>query len=290
MGLRVLLRPLLTELRNRPAQRDHTPLQIHVRPPQRAQLTAPRTGRHRQPDESTPVRVLPRRLDELRGLLGGRRLRIGRPRGRCRHKQDRVDSHPAPPHALLVRHPQDEVDVPDRRRRQRVAAMRPAAHVALMLAGRAMVGASTVGAVDTAAAELRVERVEYLGVDRACLQPADERPDVLHQVLGVHRVGGAADVERLQIAVEQLVESRVRARAPALVDLAEHPDSGIVGALRGLRAGRDDRVMTRAAARGSQQGDTAATQQVCPWWGGRSAPKIRCGCPPTPVDCDRGRS
>jgi hypothetical protein len=50
----------------------------------------------------------------------------------------------------------------------------------------------------------------------------------------------AADVERLQVPVEQLVDGRIRARVAALVDLVEHPRPGLLGELRRLRSRRDD--------------------------------------------------
>ena len=84
VGLGVLLAPLAARTARSPAAGDDAPVEIDVRPPQRAQLAASRAGRHRQPHERAPVGVLPRRVDDPRRLLRRRRLRIGllAPRGR----------------------------------------------------------------------------------------------------------------------------------------------------------------------------------------------------------------
>ena len=55
---------------------------------------------------------------------------------------------------------------------------RRAALVALVRARHAVVDAATVCAVDSAAAQLRVERVQHLDPNGTRLQPLDERPDV----------------------------------------------------------------------------------------------------------------
>jgi hypothetical protein len=44
-----------------------------------------------------------------------------------------------------------------------------------------MIGAAPAGAVDMAPPQLGVERIEHLGVQRAGLEPPDERVDVLLQ-------------------------------------------------------------------------------------------------------------
>ena len=84
-------------------------------------------------------------------------------------------------------------------------------------------------AVDPAAAQLGVERVERLDAQRAGLLLAQERTNVLLQVLRVHGVRRGTDVERLQVPVEQLVQRRVRARVPTFVDLAGEPAHRLLG-------------------------------------------------------------
>ncbi|MDT7708089.1 MAG: hypothetical protein QOG20_3696 [Pseudonocardiales bacterium] len=240
VGLGVLLLADRAVLRDRPAQREHACREVHVRPPQRTQLATPRAGRHRQPDQCAPVGVLPRLLDDPGDLLRSRRPRVGPRRRRRRRLRDRVHAYPPPAHALRVGAAEQEVDVADRRGGQRLALVRVAALVAHVFPGRPVVGPPPVGAVRAAAAQLGVEGVQHLGVHPAGLQTPDERPDVLLQVARVHAMGGAADVERLQMAVEQLVEGRVRARVPALVDLVEQPGPRGLGLAGRLRARRDD--------------------------------------------------
>jgi hypothetical protein len=63
---------------------------------------------------------------------------------------------------------------------------------------------------------------------------------VLLQEFRVHAVRRPADVDRLQVPIEQLVDRRARARVPALVDLAEHADASGLGQRRGFRSGRND--------------------------------------------------
>jgi hypothetical protein len=150
-------------------------------------------------------------------------------------------ARPIPPFSpALERAAQHEMHVPHRRRRQRQAAMRAAATVAFVLPRGAVVRALPVGAVGAAASQLAVERVQHLVVHRAGPDVADEGPHVLAQVVGVHAVRGTADVEVLQVEVEQLVDSRLRSGIPPLVDLAEQADPGRLGLGGRLRSRRDD--------------------------------------------------
>jgi len=63
-------------------------------------------------------------------------------------------------------------------------------------------------------------------VEDICDHPAPA--DVLLQVLRVHPVRRAADVEHCQVAIEQLVHGRVRPRVTLLVDLAGEPADRLV--------------------------------------------------------------
>ncbi|MEU7814332.1 hypothetical protein [Pseudonocardia sp. NPDC049154] len=133
------------------------------------------------------------------------------------------------------------MDVPDRRVRQWLAHVRPATLVALVRLGRAMVDLPALRpAVDAAAPELGVERVEHVGVDRAGLESADEGADVILEVSRVHEVRARADVDHLEVAVEQLVDRRRRSRVPALVDLVEHPRARGLSLSVRTRSGRND--------------------------------------------------
>jgi hypothetical protein len=139
-------------------------------------------------------------------------------------EEDRVAGHPSPPHALLVGAAHDEVDVPERRRREAIADVRAATLVAFVRPRRPVVDApALLRAVDAAAAQLCVERAQGLDVDCPGFEPAKERPDVLLQVLRVHLPRALSDVDRFEISVEQLVERRVRRRVALLVDLGQQP-------------------------------------------------------------------
>jgi hypothetical protein len=75
------------------------------------------------------------------------------------------------------------MDVPDRCVRQRLADVRTAALVALMRPRGPMIDDLAAGlAVDPAATELGIERVQLVRAKRAGLLAADERPDVLVEV------------------------------------------------------------------------------------------------------------
>jgi hypothetical protein len=185
--------------------------------------TDPARGYRHPGSEAISLRSAEEGLGDGVLARGGRRgrWRVGlRRRLRRRIDElDRVDRDPPPAHTPRVGAVEHEVDVPDRGRRQRAAGVRTAPVVALVITRRPMVGPARSRAVVTAPPELGVERVERLGAYGAGLRLAEERSDVFLQVPGVHPVRRPADVERLQIPVEQLVERRARARAPLLVDL-----------------------------------------------------------------------
>jgi hypothetical protein len=61
--------------------------------------------------------------------------------------------------------------------------------------------------VDPAPPEPGVKRVEGVGVEGACLQTSDEGADVLVHTTRVHTMRRHADVERLPVLVEQLIDS-----------------------------------------------------------------------------------
>jgi len=75
------------------------------------------------------------------------------------------------------------VDLSDRGVAQRRAAVRPASRIALVRPGRAVVDALSIWAVVATPPHLGVQRVEDVGIEVADLSTADERPDVLVEVL-----------------------------------------------------------------------------------------------------------
>jgi hypothetical protein len=70
VGLGVLLQELKAELRDRPAVGEHAVVQLDIRPSQRAELAASRAGRHREPDQRSPIGVGPGLLQYTGGFLG----------------------------------------------------------------------------------------------------------------------------------------------------------------------------------------------------------------------------
>ncbi|OLM15480.1 hypothetical protein Ae706Ps2_5577c [Pseudonocardia sp. Ae706_Ps2] len=132
------------------------------------------------------------------------------------------------------------MEVPDRRRRERPTAARTAPAVALVLPRRPVIDAlRRPRAVVATATQLGVERVQRLRPDGAGLRPPQERTDMQLQVPGVGPVRGRANVEGLQVPVEQLVQRRARAGAALLVDGVEEPGARGLGTGLLARAGLD---------------------------------------------------
>lgn len=132
------------------------------------------------------------------------------------------------------------MDVPDDRVRQRLAPVRPAPVVALVALRRPVVDQPRPGAVDPAAAQLGVERVEDLGVQLADLESTNERLDVVLHVAAVELKRVRRPGELLQVLLQQVGDRRAGARVPALLDVAQHPVPDRVRLLLGVRTGRDD--------------------------------------------------
>ena len=68
----------------------------------------------------------------------------------------------------------------------------------------------------TTTAQLGIQRVEHLGVQRAHLDLPDERP---HMLIDITADSAPTAGVHVQVAVEQLVDRRARARVAPLVDL-----------------------------------------------------------------------
>ena len=78
-------------------------------------------------------------------------------------------------------------------------------------------------AVVPAAAQLGVERVEHVGVQRPDLAVPMSGRMWFFGVAGVRRQRGLLQRRQLEVAVEQLVDRRARPRVAALVDLVQQP-------------------------------------------------------------------
>jgi hypothetical protein len=79
VGLRRLLDEFGAVLRDGAAVRQHPSVEVDLVPAQGADLAAPPTRRHREPDERPPVRLPPRLVQDPHGLRGRGRLRVQLP-------------------------------------------------------------------------------------------------------------------------------------------------------------------------------------------------------------------
>src|SRR5438445_959294 len=102
VGFGVLLLGLGTILGDAAAQSQHAVDQVDVLAPQGAQLTAASAGRHGEPDQGAPARVLPRFPQQLRRLRRRWRLWIRARRGWRFGLADGVTRHPAPLDRAIV--------------------------------------------------------------------------------------------------------------------------------------------------------------------------------------------
>ncbi len=133
------------------------------------------------------------------------------------------------------------MDLADRGGGERLAGVRSAAVVALVLPGRSVVDlALGLLAVVAAAAKFGLKRVHDAGVEGADLDVAKERADVLVGIALVDVEGVELQVCLRQVLVEQLVDRGLGTRVAALVHLVEQTDSRLLSQLLRGRAGRDD--------------------------------------------------
>ncbi|GAA3242582.1 hypothetical protein GCM10017691_46790 [Pseudonocardia petroleophila] len=132
------------------------------------------------------------------------------------------------------------MNVPDGRRRQRLALVPDAAVVALVRLGDPVVDLPPPRAATTASPELAVERIQGLGVELADSHVPEARRDVVADVRAVElqRVRGAGEL--VEVTLEELVDGRARAGVALLGDLAEQSIAGRFGLALGLRARLDD--------------------------------------------------
>jgi hypothetical protein len=240
VGLGVLFPGVRAVLGDAVLQRQDCACLVDVGPAQAAQLTAAGAGGHGQPDQRTEVGVLPGIGHDARGLVGRGRPRVGWGSGRWLGLRGRIDGDPFPAHGALVGAADDEVDLADGPGRQRRADMPPAAAVASVGPVGAVIDRTAPAAMVAAAAQLGIERVQDVRVDRADLLMPDQRPDVLVDIAAVGRQRGAFGFDHLQVAVEQLVQRRAGPWVPLLPDLGEHPSQRRVGQVTRLRASRND--------------------------------------------------
>jgi hypothetical protein len=94
--------------------------------------------------------------------------------------------------------------------------------------------ASASSAAVTTAPQLRIERLQHLGVNSSGRHVAKRWSHVLIQPLDVVLTGSCLQLGDFQPSVEQLVEGRVRPRLPALVDLSEEAGDSPFGVAWGV--------------------------------------------------------
>lgn len=131
--------------------------------------------------------------------------------------------------------------MPDRRRAEGAAPVRAATVVALVLGRRPVVDrVAALRAVLPAAAQLGVERVEHLRVERTNLRRAQQRRDVVAHVAAVQGERVRRAVELVEVALQQLVDRRAGARVTPLRHLGHQARADSLRLALGVRAGRHD--------------------------------------------------
>jgi hypothetical protein len=222
MSLRVLLDQVAVLVDRESAAKNHDAvLQVHLRPTEGAEFTAASAERHCAPDERSPLRVLPRLLDDPGGFGNGRRLRVRMRKRRLVGMVSGIDRNPVPPDGAIKRTAQNPVDLPNRGVGKALAHMRPAPLVAAVFQGRPVLDIPATVAMVAALTEPRVERLQQLGIDSGNLHLAEQRPNVLLDLQDVSALGRRLDVEHFEPPVEELVDRRPGLGIPSLIDLAE---------------------------------------------------------------------
>jgi hypothetical protein len=87
---------------------------------------------------------------------------------------------------------------------------------------------AAVAAVATSA-QLRVERLQHLGVDSAGREVPERGAHVLVQSLDVVLPGRRLQVGDLQPSIEELVQRGIRLWLAVLIDLGQEPGEGALG-------------------------------------------------------------
>ena len=209
-------------------------------PSDRAKLTASLPGGHREPDDRSPVWVLEGLVHDARRLSGRWRSWIALRRRRRLCISDRIDRDPLQLDRPAKSSTNDEVHLPDGGCGKGHAHMRPTTLITHVIPGRPVVDQSSRSiAVMPTPSQLGIERLHDSCVQRRELLRAEQWADVLLGIplVCVERV--VLEVGVLEVAFEQLVDSRVGAGVPTLVDVVEEPHPRLFSQARGLRASRN---------------------------------------------------
>jgi hypothetical protein len=135
---------------------------------------------------------------------------------------------------LAERAAQDEVNLADRGGAEWPAVVRSAAVVALVGGLGAVFGEGSSVAMVATATEFGVVGIEDVGIDRADLDLADQRVDVVPDVSAVGAKSCLVQLGQLQVPLDQLAEARVGPGLSPFVDLGLKPTDGSLGLVGGL--------------------------------------------------------
>jgi hypothetical protein len=104
-------------------------------------------------------------------------------------------------------------------------------------------------AMEPAATELGVERVEDLSGERGQLHGADQRHDVRAGEVLVRRPRGALHLKQSKVLLQELPHRRRGTRIQPVVDLYEKTTRRLLGLVVGIRASPDDLLQVVAFLR-----------------------------------------
>jgi len=151
-----------------------------------------------------------------------------------------VDSDPAPLDRSGERAVQDVVDVSQRGLAEGLAPGRAATPVAFVVSANSMLCMLTAAATRPAGAQARVKRIHRFAVDAADRQCTQHRADVQPDQPLVAGPGRVLDLQDIEVAVEQLVDSCVGASIAPVVHFREQPRAHLLGLRGRLWPGRHD--------------------------------------------------
>ncbi|GAB3552927.1 hypothetical protein GCM10027444_26090 [Actinopolyspora lacussalsi] len=123
------------------------------------------------------------------------------------------------------------MNVPDRRRTQRLALVPPTPIITLVLAPRSVIHRSPLTrAVIPTPPQLGVQRIQRVGVELADLDLPDERQHVQPRIAPIVRLRRRLTIEMLiQVPLQQLLDRRLRPRTPPLIHLVQQTSANAFG-------------------------------------------------------------
>ena len=217
---------------------------VDVGPAQRADLAAAGARQHGQPEEQTPLGIGPRLVEQRRGFLRARWVRLGRGRRGHLGQFGAVDAKLLPAHGAAERRADDVVNLPDG-----AAAQRPTD----------VPGRTAAVAQVPALLKPGVEAVEDTRVELVRRPVADGREDMQPDQVLVPLPGRVGQVGDLQPLRQRLPDGDVRARVTVLVDLAlQSGQRHLRGVVRPVRLAEIPRLARQWVGAGVHDGAEAA--------------------------------